>query len=428
MYPFLDHTVGTGSSQYQFTVDRLDDIAAISDLYPAAGWPGNYGTIKGTIYELTKILGNGTGPTQQVTGVNIIARNLADPYNDFTSIVSGSLTRGMTGPDGTFEMHGLTPGATYGVYVDNLAAGAFPYPRLLALPGPEEWWNGALESGDGRTDDRCAWTGIPVTAGSTATADITFNKVKGAPSWTLHDFNGNPSGLTADGSTMVGNSNNLTGFWLWSTTGGYQEIGGFALAGGLAGITDDGSKVAGNYRDTDGIVKWGLWDRASQTWTVLPPPATTPQNPTCNAVGQNGSFPSYGAVYGISGDGSTVVGNTPQNRSSTGSCRKFRSTMWTAGGGTVVLPKNSPDLNTTNSRGNWVSYDGSTIAGYEDANTHRCVLDQRDRGIRPRHPGHHTRQLLWRERLRDPRRIDHAGGHRKWRRDFRRVQAQHDHG
>ena len=370
MYPFLDQTIGTGSSQYQYTVDKLEDIAAISDLYPAPGWPENYGTIKGTVRELTKILGNGTGPTQEVTGVNVIARNIADPYNDFTSIVTGGLTRGLAGPDGTFELHGLTPGASYVLYVDNLAAGAFPYPRLLALPGPEEWWNGANESGNGETDDRCAWTPIPVSAGTSATADITFNKVKGAPSWTLSDFMGNPSALTADGSAMVGTSSNLTGYWLWSQTGGYQEIGGFAIAGGLPGISDDGSKVAGNVRDTDGVVKWGIWDRATQTWTILPPPATTPQSPTCIASTAQGDFPSYGSVFGISGDGSTVVGSTYQNRSSSGTCRKSRATVWTAAGGAVVLPKSAPDLTTNNSRANYASYDGSVVAGYDEAPSH----------------------------------------------------------
>jgi hypothetical protein len=123
-------------------VDKLDDISAISDLYPEPGWPENYGTIKGTIRSLTKILGNGTGPMEEVTSVNLVARNLADPYNDFISTVSGELTRGANGPDGTFEMHGLTPGAQYVLYVDTINKGGYPYPSVGILPGPEEWYNG----------------------------------------------------------------------------------------------------------------------------------------------------------------------------------------------------------------------------------------------------------------------------------------------
>src|SRR5262249_24555800 len=155
-----------------------DDMVAISDLYPAAGWPGSYGTIQGTVDSLTKILGNGTGPTQQITGVNMIARNLADPYGDCVSAMTGELTRNhlCVGPDGSYVLHGLTPGATYGVYTDRFNVGDFRVQPLSTLPGPEEWYNGANESGNGETDDRCAWTGIPVAAGVTNTANITFNK------------------------------------------------------------------------------------------------------------------------------------------------------------------------------------------------------------------------------------------------------------
>jgi hypothetical protein len=363
MYPFIDQrTVGTG--EFQFTVDRLDDIAAISDLYPAPGWPQNYGAIQGTIKSLTKILGNGGGPTVQVGSVNVIARNVADPFNDFSSIVSGGLTRGTAGADGTFAFHGLTPGAQYVLYVDNLAAGAFPYPHLETLPGPEEWYNGALESGDGTTDDRCAWTPVPVAAGTTATADITFNRVKGAPTWELLPLSGVASAATADASVLVGTDLSLDGYWTWSEAGGYKTIGGFARPGGLPGISDDGSKIAGNIIDTDGVLKWGLYDVASQTWTGLPPSPTTPQNPKCNSL--DFGIPMFGIVWGISGDGLTVVGTTVNNRSSIGSCRKTRASKWTAAGGTVVLPKGPPDINTNDSRAEGASYDGSVITGYDN--------------------------------------------------------------
>jgi hypothetical protein len=66
MFFAIDNQV-TGTGESMFTVDRLDDISAISDLYPEPGWPENFGTIKGTIRSLTKILGNGSGPTQEVT-------------------------------------------------------------------------------------------------------------------------------------------------------------------------------------------------------------------------------------------------------------------------------------------------------------------------------------------------------------------------
>ena len=46
MYPFLDPSAGSVGID-QATVNVLDDIAAISDIYPTGGWPNNTGTITG---------------------------------------------------------------------------------------------------------------------------------------------------------------------------------------------------------------------------------------------------------------------------------------------------------------------------------------------------------------------------------------------
>ena len=89
-------------------------------------------------------------------GINVIARNVADPFHDCTSYISGQVSREMAGPDGSFVMNGLTPGASYVLYTDQLMDGAFSVPGQIVLPGPEEYFNGPLESGDGSTDDRCA--------------------------------------------------------------------------------------------------------------------------------------------------------------------------------------------------------------------------------------------------------------------------------
>lgn len=363
MYPFLDINVG-GSGEHQFSVDLMDDVSAISDLYPAPGWPESHGTIKGTIRYLTKIRGNGTGPTEEITGVNIIARNLANPYGDFTTTTSGELTRGEVGADGSYELHGLTPGATYGIYVDRFLAGAFPTPFLVTLPGAEEWYNAANESGNGETDNRCAWTGVQVSAGAAATADITFNRVKGAPTYTRFDFAGEPSAMTPDGSMMVGNSSNLPGYWTWSEAEGYQEIGGFAAIGGNPWISDDGSKVAGTLDVGGNVVKWALWDHATRTWTALPNP--TPGS-YCTTSTVFGTKLTEGSVFGMSGDGSTIVGLTYNNGPN--SCRRPLGTKWTAAGGSVLLEK-YPDPITANNpqnRGNKASYDGSIIVGYDNS-------------------------------------------------------------
>jgi hypothetical protein len=248
--------------------------------------------------------------------------------------------------------------------VDNLSRGGFPYPSAGLLPGPEEWYNGDLESGDGTTDDRCAWTPITVADHTSSTADITFNRVKGQPSFRLLPFEGTPATMSADGSIILGTRLDLDGYWMWSEAGGYKEIGGFARGGGLPGISDDNSKISGNILE-NGVYKWGLYDVATETWTGLTPPATSPTNCTVNIEGQT-YLAGFGAAWGISGDGSTVVGSSYQNRLGfDGSCRMGRAAKWTAAGGTVVLPKAAPDLTTNESSARWASYDGSVISGWD---------------------------------------------------------------
>ena len=78
----------------------------------------------------------------ELTGVNVIARNIADPFVDSTSAVTGQMTQGQLGPDGSYTLHGLTPGAQYVVYVDAIMAGGFPTPPLWFLPGAERFWDG----------------------------------------------------------------------------------------------------------------------------------------------------------------------------------------------------------------------------------------------------------------------------------------------
>ena len=124
---------------------------------PAPGWPANKGTIRGQILDAS---GN------PVTGINVIARNISNPFYDCTSTSPDRFPKGEAGPDGSFVMNGLTPGASYVLYVDQLMNGGFSVPRPIVLPGPEEYWNGPMESGNGLTDDRCAWSPVPAPAGS----------------------------------------------------------------------------------------------------------------------------------------------------------------------------------------------------------------------------------------------------------------------
>ena len=170
MYPFIDPTPGS-SALYAATVDQLDDVAALSDVYATGGWPTTAGTISGTIY-----LPDGT---TQVTGVNVIARKLSDPTGHAVSALSGDYTQGELGPDGRFKLHGLTPGSEYLLYVDAINAGGFsttPTTQIFL----EEYWNGAGESGNVDTDSTCSYVPITVGAGGTAVANVLLNVIEGA--------------------------------------------------------------------------------------------------------------------------------------------------------------------------------------------------------------------------------------------------------
>jgi hypothetical protein len=167
MYPFLDPSPG-GAGVEQATIDRLDDIAALSNVYPAAGWPGSFGTISGRIFE--------SDGTTEISGINVVARNLASPWTDAISALSGDFTQGELGPDGLYTFNGLTAGASYVVYVEDIVAGGFSTLPVSFPGGAEEFHNGASESSDPSTDDRCASTTLVPVAGSPTTADIIFNE------------------------------------------------------------------------------------------------------------------------------------------------------------------------------------------------------------------------------------------------------------
>ncbi|HSR68373.1 MAG TPA: pre-peptidase C-terminal domain-containing protein [Acidobacteriota bacterium] len=140
-----------------------DDIGILSFLYPEPGFLAGTAEISGTI-----LAPNGTTP---LTGVNVIARNLADPFVDAASSISGD--RGTTG---VYTINGLTPGADYAIFVDQILAGGFSTPPLAPLPGPEEFYNGASESNDPLIDDPALFDPVTPLAGSNGGIDVIFNQ------------------------------------------------------------------------------------------------------------------------------------------------------------------------------------------------------------------------------------------------------------
>lgn len=170
MYPFY---FGPGSDSQ--TLER-DDIATLSALYPEPTFFGSTGTISGTI-----ISPNGT---TRLTGINVIARNLANPIGDAVSAISGNMAFDASTTDpraGAYTLSGLTPGAHYAVYIDGLLAGQFSTtPRPLR--DREEFFNGADESVEPSLDDPTAFTPIVAQAGSPVTGtNILINRPAPGP-------------------------------------------------------------------------------------------------------------------------------------------------------------------------------------------------------------------------------------------------------
>lgn len=157
MYPFIFLDGG------QESPDR-DDVASLSRLYPAPGYFSSSGTISGRI-----LAPNGETP---LSGVNVIARNLADPFDDALSAISGGF-----GNPGEYTLTGLTPSAEYALYIDSIFAGGFSTPPLVPFPGPEEFYNGADESNNfSSVDDPLDFTPLNPLAGVPEDGvDVIFN-------------------------------------------------------------------------------------------------------------------------------------------------------------------------------------------------------------------------------------------------------------
>lgn len=164
MYPFL-----FGGIDQLARTPHADDRASLSQLYPEADFASSTGSITGTI----------TAGSSTVTGVNVIARNISDPFVDAVSGISSDFTDDFSAANpatGRYRLNGLTPGADYAVYVDEILAGGFSTPLSSPLPGVEEFYNGANESGDGMLDVPTEFAPVTSVAGATVEdIDIIFN-------------------------------------------------------------------------------------------------------------------------------------------------------------------------------------------------------------------------------------------------------------
>ncbi|MBL4828219.1 MAG: fibronectin type III domain-containing protein [Spongiibacteraceae bacterium] len=155
MYPFII----SGGGQQSI---HEDEKGMYSFLYPTEDFFANSATITGSV-----ILADGQTP---VSGVNVIARSVDNPFSDAHSSISGD--RGITGQ---YTLNGLTPNTDYVIYVDQILQGGFST-TPINLPSSEEYYNGDNESSDGASDDPTQFTPVSVASGQTVdNIDIIFN-------------------------------------------------------------------------------------------------------------------------------------------------------------------------------------------------------------------------------------------------------------
>lgn len=336
MYPYINPNVG-GTGLAQANLHTSDTLSSFSDLYPGTGWPNSFGTITGKVYDLD-------GKTQ-LTGVNVIARNLADPFADSTSAITGQITQGQLGPDGTFTLHGLKPDSQYVLYVDALTFGGFSTPPLWFLPGPEKFWNGSNTS-----FSPCSYQAISAGAAKKTTANVTFSVMPGAPVLHQLGYAAFVNGLSGDGSVAVGDYGRGGPIFQWSAKTGIVSMN-IASTGGNVSISRNGHYISGNLLDVNSDTDLGAyrWD-AKNDWVRVRPRGSC-------GTDTNSSF-------AVSDDGS-VFGYTFNT------CTDYKAFRWIPNTaiGSVEFPSSfkHSDGKWANSRVDQVSADGSVAVGWQEA-------------------------------------------------------------
>ncbi len=165
MYPSVENNA-------QQTLEP-DDRAAISLLYPNAGYIATVGSISGTV----------TSPGGALlSGVNVIAVDslTGNSYSSVVDYHSGGAVMFASPPTatGTYTISGL-PAGKYCVRIEPIdpffsgGSGVASYSTPINTTIAREWYNGGVESGDMLLDNTNEMSGVTVTAGLT-TGSINF--------------------------------------------------------------------------------------------------------------------------------------------------------------------------------------------------------------------------------------------------------------
>jgi hypothetical protein len=350
MFPFIDPSYpdanGRNPGYEQSTVDRPDDMAALSDLYPSADYLKTHGSIAGTLF-----LKDGRN---QHGGINIIARNVSDPMGDAISAMTGDKTQGTIGPDGRFRINNLKPGAKYVLYTEEIIAGGYPTEPMM-LVSESEYWNSA-EQANAASDTKCLQDAITAEAGVTKTANFYFNGYRDGVQYTPVVY-GYLSSLSKDGSRAAGRIENTP--FIWDVKAGMQ-FPPAGVVGVNASISRDGRLAIVQY-DHDGKdvgMDWEglpyktnsatIWDSKTGRLSNL----GELNGDTCGGSSQIGFSSTYG--WAIDAAGETAVGTTYRDRNGDGKCEggfmddvfvggEIVPFIWTRAGGAKFLSMDGID-------------------------------------------------------------------------------------
>jgi hypothetical protein len=313
MYPFIDTLNPIGAEQS--TITHSDDIAAISNLYPTAGYRATTGSIAGVLR-----LKDGRTP---YAGINIIARNVANPLGDAVSAMSGDQTQGLIGPDGRFTINNLKPGQDYVLYIEEIVAGGYPTtPTRLVSQG--EYWDVA-ESSDPGTDRPCNRSTIRAEAGVTRTANITFNGYAQGVEFTpvvsayLVD-------LAKNGRTAGGQLDSIA--FTWNKSQGFTVFPEELVATNSSMTRNGGAVLVAHDANGNGIQQATLRNANGSLVSL-----GDLNGDTCGGGSQSGVASSYG--WAVDDLGQTAVGTAYVDRDGDGSCESPNKSeivpfIWTA--------------------------------------------------------------------------------------------------
>ena len=149
------------------------------------------------------------------------------------------------------------------------------------------------------------------------------------------------TGMSADGQVVVGVWGSLGPAWRWTPATGVVNIGSISQT---VAVSADGKTIVGTANDDKGVGYAAIWQSGRQ-WQTLPPPPNGRVLDGKSTIG-----------YGVSGDGSVIVGLTYVNPN------RVEGFRYDAKSGTVPLGT----LTGGRSRASVISADGQVIAGWDD--------------------------------------------------------------